>query len=243
MIWISEADARTHKFDQKADLIFCDANQSIGKFNARSLIEDGDFTYFTRRWVRNCLKYLNDDGIFIFTALPRYSYDFERVVRAEGSVNYRETVVWHYRFGTYVRSKFVTSHLNIFIYQRGKPLFDWRQVAVPSQRQQAGDDRADARGRTPGTVWEHSGSVWDIPRMSGNKKQRTSDSPQLPFKLVKRLIKGFIPRRVIDVMTGSGTVPIVCKHLGIHCEAIDIDPYAVQRAKKRVEEFDKDLFI
>lgn len=244
MIWIKEGDARDHKFSEQADIVFCNPNHRVGNNNTELLIKNGDFKWFTQRWMRTATKYLKSDGIFIFTALPECAFDYERMARQEGSIRYRETIIWQYNFGVYQRSRFVKSHMPIFIYQTGDPEFDWRLVSVPSQRLEVGDSRADQRGRNPGDVWTSPTTVWDdIPRMPGNQRQRLTDTPQLPFKLVRRLIRGFKPKRVIDLMTGTGTVPMVCKHLEIDCEAIDINPYMVALAKERIEKFDRSTYM
>jgi hypothetical protein len=92
-------------------------------------------------------------------------------------------------------------------------------IRVPSWRQEHGDKRADARGRVPG-------DVFDVPRVTGNSKQRRAWHPtQLGETLVERCIKLSCGTQdaVIDACSGTGTVMRVCKRLNVGCMSIEID--------------------
>lgn len=238
MVWIEYGDARYFEYPWKADLIFVDPPQLIGKNNVYDLKESGLFTYFTNGWIRNAVKYLNDDGILAVVCRPEYQYDYEQLLRQR--LIYKQTVIWNYAFGTYTKKRFVISHNPILIYGMSKNKFDWRACAIESQRQSSGDRRADHRGRTPGDVWS---DVWDIPRMPGNQKQRVSGLPQLPVKLVLRFLKAYKATKVIDMMTGSGTIPALCKYLKIPCIGTDIDEDLLKLAKERLRINDVSLLV
>ena len=92
-------------------------------------------------------------------------------------------------------------------------------IRVPSWRQEHGDKRADPRGRVPG-------DVFDIPRVTGNSRQRRRWHPtQLGESLIERCIKLSCGTgdAVIDACSGTGTVMRVCKRLNVSCMSIEID--------------------
>lgn len=92
------------------------------------------------------------------------------------------------------------------------------QVRVPSWRQLNGDKRADPRGKVPG-------DVFDIPRVTGNSKQRRAYSPtQLNEDLYERCIKlcctpGDV---VVDLFAGSGTLGRVAEKCGVNAVMVEI---------------------
>ena len=100
------------------------------------------------------------------------------------------------------------------------PLFPDR-IRVKSWRQEHGDKRADPRGRVPG-------DVLDVPRVTGNSKQRRSWHPtQLGEALVERCLLLTTPEggTVCDPFGGTGTTLRVCKRLNLPCTLIELDPF------------------
>jgi len=104
------------------------------------------------------------------------------------------------------------------IMRKGSPIFPDR-IRVESERQKAGDKRADPRGKVPS-------DVFDFPRVTGNSKQRRSWHPtQLHEGLVERCLLLHTPDggRVLDLFGGTGTTSRVADRLGFHCDYIDLD--------------------
>jgi len=94
------------------------------------------------------------------------------------------------------------------------------QVKVPSWRQLHGDKRAAPGGRVPL-------DVFDIPRVTGNSKQRRSYHPtQLHEDLVERAIKLVTKPGdwVVDPFGGTGTTLRVCRRIGRPCTLIEKSP-------------------
>lgn len=78
------------------------------------------------------------------------------------------------------------------------------------------------------------GDVWVMPSATG----RTRHVAQYPELLVYRPILSTCPRDglVLDPFMGSGTTAVVAKRLGRRYFGIDLDPRAVEEARKRVAE-------
>jgi hypothetical protein len=92
-------------------------------------------------------------------------------------------------------------------------------VRVPSWRQLHGDARADPRGKVPG-------DVFDIPRVTGNSKQRRAWIPtQLNEELYERCVKLSCKKgdMVCDLFAGSGTLARVAERCGVNALLVDID--------------------
>jgi DNA modification methylase len=103
--------------------------------------------------------------------------------------------------------------------RKGTPLYP-QQILVESERQRLGDKRAKPGGKVPG-------DVFDIPRVTGNSKQRRSWHPtQLHEALVARCVElSTLPgQTVIDPFAGTGTTLRVCQGLGRECTSIELDP-------------------
>lgn len=103
-------------------------------------------------------------------------------------------------------------------------------IRVESERQKAGDKRADPRGKVPS-------DVFDFPRVTGNSKQRRRWHPtQLHEGLVERCLKLTTPPsgKVLDLFGGTGTTSRVADRLGLDCDYVDLDP---EYCNKVAEEF------
>jgi site-specific DNA-methyltransferase (adenine-specific) len=101
-------------------------------------------------------------------------------------------------------------------------------IRVPSWRQLNGDRRADPRGRVPL-------DVFDVPRVTGNSKQRRKWHPtQIGEDLVERCVKLSTVEgdSVLDGFSGTGTTLRVCKRLNRTCTAIEIDPMYCEKIRK-----------
>jgi DNA modification methylase len=128
-------------------------------------------------------------------------------------------IVQTFTFGQHNHRDFGNCHRPMVrLHERGAKFYP-DAVREKSWRQLHGDKRADPRGRVPGDVWQ-------IPRVTGNSKQRRAWHPtQLNELLVERAIK-FSTKpgdRVLDPCAGTGTTLRVCKRLGRDCVAIDVD--------------------
>jgi hypothetical protein len=91
---------------------------------------------------------------------------------------------------------------------------------------------ANIRAIQEGKTWQHVtrdlplSDVFNIPRVTGNAKQRRSWHPtQLNERLVERCIKLTTPcgGTVLDPFGGTGTTLRVCRKLGLSCTLIEMD--------------------
>lgn len=124
-----------------------------------------------------------------------------------------------FTFGQHNHHDFGNNHRPLWRFRHpDAPLYP-DQIRVPSWRQLNGDKRADPRGRVPG-------DVFNMPRVTGNSKQRRSWHPtQLHEDLVERCIRSCTREgdTVCDPFAGTGTTLRVCKRIGRQVVTCDVD--------------------
>ncbi|HEX3599854.1 MAG TPA: DNA methyltransferase [Lacipirellulaceae bacterium] len=147
---------------------------------------------------------------------------------------------WEYRpcvqvftFGQHSQRWLGNNHRPLWCINQRDAVFFPDEIRVSSWRQRNGDDRADPRGRVPGSVFDMQypaepspGDVFDFPRVPGNSKQRCDWHPtQLHQELVERAIKLSCKTdgRVLDPFAGTGTTLRVCARIGRDCTTIEMD--------------------
>jgi hypothetical protein len=121
------------------------------------------------------------------------------------------------------------------VMRKGTPVFT-DDIRVASWRQLNGDKRADKRGKVPG-------DVFDIPRVTGNSKQRRAWMPtQLNEDLYTRCIKSCCEPgdTVCDLFAGSGTLARVADQCDVNTILVDVDSDYCDRIAKehKLEWFD-----
>jgi len=94
-------------------------------------------------------------------------------------------------------------------------------IRVPSWRLLNGDKRANPEGKVPG-------NVWNVPRVTGNSKQRRRwHVTQLNEALVERAIL-FSTKpgdTVLDLFSGTGTVIRVCKRINRNSVSVELSEF------------------
>lgn len=103
-------------------------------------------------------------------------------------------------------------------------------IRVQSERQKAGDKRANPAGKVPG-------DVFDFPRVVGNSKQRRPHHPtQLNEGLVERalLLTTKPGDWVLDPFGGTGTTGRVCRRIDRNCVLIDVDSGYCDKMKEEL---------
>lgn len=231
-----------------ADMVYADppTNRGCNETAQSDRLTLLEYETFTINWLKEAVRTLRPDSWFVICLYHKLRYFFEDMIyKLFPTLVYNHEIIWSYEFGMYTTARFVPSHDNILIYKQGSPIFDWKAVAIPSQRMLVGDSRADWRGRTPG-------SVWSIPRQPGNSKARKylqsvwqhSRSSQ-PEELCERIVLAFTrPQQlVLDLFCGSGTMPIVCRNNQRRCMSMDLCELYIKETKNRMELGTKDIFM
>ena len=230
----------------EAKLIYCDPPRNMGmnEHNSDDKLDPFEYEEFTIQWIKEAYRCMRVEGWLVICTWHCQRYFFEHLLRTNYPyLEYDHEIIWDYNFGLYTHDRFVPSHDNILVFKRGHPQFHWQSVAVRSQRQDAGDTRADYRGRTPS-------SVWPIPRVPGNSKARSfmTDTHRRtcqPLELCTRVVKAFTDPNdlVLDLFSGAGTMGLATRTAERQYFGLDICEHYCKEARRRLDLEHERLFI
>ena len=141
-----------------------------------------------------------------------------------GEKNFRNEIVWCYKFGGRGKRDFARKHDLIYRYAKNVNdyYFNTEEILVPYESEMAkwsyeqGLKKELPAGKIP-EDW------WDIPTINAMANYRTGYPTQKPPELLERIIKSSCPKNgvVLDPFCGCGTTCVVAKHLGINWIGID----------------------
>lgn len=184
-------------------------------------------------WLQNCLfLFMHRAGIVWLSFNARYIFDIGRIVDTflfNWDWLEAKMCIQAYTFGQHNQHDLGNNYRPLLRLKHKGALLYPDQIRVQSWRQEHGDPRADPRGKVPG-------DVFDIPRVTGNSKQRRKWCPtQLNELLVERCVKlSTAPgQRVLDPYAGTGTTLRVCKAADRPCTLIEYSlPYCREIGKE-----------
>jgi len=184
-------------------------------------------------WLHKCLDlFVRNAAIVWLSYNAKYTFEMGKII-CELLKEYHWLEARHciqtFTFGQHNQHDLGNNHRPLVRLMRDDAVLYPAQLRVLSWRQKHGDPRADPRGKVPG-------DVFDIPRVTGNSKQRRSWCPtQLNELLVERCVKLSTAEgdRVLDPMAGTGTTLRVCKKINRPCTLIEYSkPYCLEIAKE-----------
>lgn len=205
---------------KRIDTIFADPPDNIGlKYNHYiDKIPDYEYIEQLRKWLK--LFIMQSRCVWFSFNVKWWSYVGRIITELQGKQINVKLCVQTFNFGQYRQEDLSNNFRPLLRIMWDKaPLYP-DAIRVTSWRQEHGDSRADPRGRVPS-------DVFDIPRVTGNSKQRRSYHPtQLNEALVERCIKltTLEGEHVLDPFAGTGTTLRVCERINRACTLIEIDP-------------------
>ena len=215
-----------------ADLVFADPPFNVGyQYDVyRDRRPRAEYLTNVDEWLAAFVRVLKPTGTLCVAIGAEYAGHYQ--VRL--GLHDRNTIVWSYNFGPHQKAKFGRNHVPILHYTKHAKrfVFNAGAVRVESERQRAGDKRADPRGRVPGDVCQ-------FPRVCGTFKERNTAGHgcQMPEALLERLIKATTNPGdlVVDPMCGTGTTLAVAKRLGRKWVGIELSKDYARAARERCE--------
>ena len=160
-------------------------------------------------------RVLKDTGSMYLHCDPTASHYLKAMMDAIfGRKNFRNEIVWCYRFGAGGKKQFRRKHDIILFYNKGKEwTFNWQDVSVPARS-------AWAKQSGISTVVEVD--WWDIPSINNN--ERVGYPTQKPLALYKRMIQASSNPDdiVLDPFAGCATTAVAAEQLGRRWIGIDI---------------------
>lgn len=198
-------------------LVFADPPFNIGREYSDGFDDDRDEDQF-RGWLAcrlNILDRLSDDCVLALHGPDKLLPMYYQIINGHNLGH----LIWYFRFGTYVKSRWSTNKAHCVLGCKGTPTWNPQDVLERSVRSEMNDKRTRGKSglRVPGDVWE-------FPRIQGNNKERwikdngalIDHDNQLPEEYCARLVKAYTDPgdKVLDLFCGSGTMAVVCDALG-----------------------------
>lgn len=225
------------KTEGKFDLIVADPpyNQGVdyGEGPGADSMEPWDYHEWCEEWIECSVARLTSTGTFWIITPWRHAEMFTRLGQCEGLI-LRNIIIWHETFGQYAQNNFGSCHRQLLYFTNHRTDFTFNAgaIRIKSKRQRAGDKRANPDGKIPGNVWE-------IPRLTGNSKERIKEVPtQLPRALVRPIVNACSNPRdwVLDPFCGSGTIGVEAIWAGCDFTGIEFNPSTAKIAEYRIND-------
>lgn len=226
-----------------ADLAFADPPYNFGLTYADDPTGDrvhpGTYAGDSRDWIRRLADATRPGGT-VWYLVPECLADVVGpLLTTIVGPRYRR-IIWHERFAQYNDRGPTQEHRHLFVHRReprlleapGDHYFDGDAIRVPSERQKAGDPRANPKGRVPGDVWLTR-------RLQGTSTDRVDWHPaQLPPEPLERMLLGWTPPggRVFELFAGSGSLARVAARLGREYAGVERSGTYCERAAQRIRD-------
>ncbi|MEX2101289.1 MAG: site-specific DNA-methyltransferase [Actinomycetota bacterium] len=171
----------------------------------------------------------------IYLHLDFHSVHYARVMLDEifGPERFLNEIIWAYDYGGRARDKWPRKHDNILWYAKSDSwVFNRDDVdRIPYMAPGLVGPEKAARGKLPTDVW------W-MTIVPTNSRERTGYPTQKPLKLLERIVTASSnPGDVVmDFFAGTGTTAVAARRLGRHYVLVDINPQAVEIARKRLDD-------
>ena len=189
-----------------------------------------DYIEFSRKWLCEAVRLLTDDGsIYIFMGMRYISYIYI-MLEQEFKLNFNSWITWFYTQGIGKTKGFSPRHDDILFFTKHNKnfIFNLDNIRIPQKFYRSVNNM---RGANPGNVWEFSHTHYC-------SKNRQNHPTQKPESLFERIILASSNEgdMVLDPFVGSGTALRVCQQTKRNCIGIDINPYYIEMAEKRLAE-------
>jgi len=227
----------------------------IEQFAYSDTWKDGTVSYIKMIYPRLVLmrELLSDCGtIYIHTDWHVGHYIKILLDDIFGKENFLTEIVWQFSnkpLFSFIRH-FPHDINTILMYSKskGSHLFEHQMVPVVRERKQnkviwdpINKKRISARDENGNIIYEMStekicGSVWDIPMVNPNGRERVDYDTQKPEALLERIINASSNKNsiVADFFAGSGTMGAVAEGLGRRWIMSDIGKPAIMMTRKRL---------
>jgi len=215
-----------------------------------------NFYYLVYMAVRlvECHRVLKDTGSIYLHCDPTMSHYLKLVMDyIFGEKNFRNEIVWSYRWASNVKTSFAKKHDILLFYTRsGKWHFNMDAVREPYTQAQLKGYKKDEKGyysMSNGSkyyanpIGQTPGSVFNIGIISRSAKERTGYPTQKPLALLERIIKASSNEGdlVLDPFCGCATTCVAAETLNRRWVGVDVSIQALLQVRKRMNSIQKEL--
>ncbi len=218
--------------DASVKLVATDPPYNLSKDygTSKDSLAFADYLEFSRRWLNEAVRVLNDDGsIYIFMGMRYISYIYV-ILEQELGMSFNSWITWHYTQGVGKTRGFSPRHDDILFFTKHPENFTFNldAIRVPQKYYRKANNML---GANPGNVWEFS-------HVHYCNKNRLNHPTQKPEALFERIVLASSNPgdMVLDPFMGSGTALVVCRQLRRNAIGIEINPDYVAMARERLSE-------
>ena len=235
--------------DESVDLIYCDilygTGRNFGDYQDLKPIRSEIEAHYLPR-LKEMHRVLKSTGS-IYIHCDWHINHWIRCLMDDvfGYDNFRNEIVWTYRWGSRHKKKWNSKHDTIIFYSKSKKwTFNADDVLEERKISENTANRLKYKGAliTDGNKGRGSeelalpSDVLYIANINGMSIERTGYPTQKPKALIERIIKASSNEGdvVADYYLGSGTTAVVCKELNRNFIGCDINPKAIEITKARL---------
>lgn len=236
--------------DESIQLIVCDPPYNI---QMAQWDQHGQYVDWCARWLLESERVLSPTGsIAIFGGLQYQDeagtgdlLSIINYMRSNSRMRLVNLIIWNYPNGMSAQRFFANRHEEIAWFAKTKKyFFDLDAVREPYDEETKAAYKKDKRlrhetidkGRNPTNVWQ-------MPRLSGNSKERVGHPTQKPLAVISRLVRAlsYPGSTVLDFFAGSGSTARVAIEERRHSISADIDPVLHDYLEKRLSDYSPQL--
>ena len=185
-------------------------------------------------WVKEFDRILKSNGSVLIVSGWTNEADIQYAMRRTQKFKLINHLIWHYNFGVYTKTKFVSSHYHILYYAKtkGKPYFN--------KNAYHNEDHKNDRGGSK--VYDDLQDVIKINKEYKPGQQKNSNA--LPLKLVEKLIKHTtrINDVVLDIFSGGFTTQFAALKLKRIAWGCEINQNSCEQFFPKLENFQSPYF-
>lgn len=227
-------------------------NMAVGNANTQNLAKRGlsDYMDFSRRWVENCVRVMDDNAHFYvwlgadvrdnFQPLP----DFMIMMRDIPQLTPRNFITLRNQRGYGTQKNWMWVRQELLHYVHGDPDFTVQYTDIPkilrgyyknvNGKLTENSERGKSDKIRPGNVWV------DVQQVFYRVEENVPGCyAQKPLKAIERLLQSSSKAgdSVLDCFSHSGTTLIAGERLGRRVVTFDIDPVFAELTIRRLENY------
>lgn len=217
--------------DRAVNLLIADPPYNLGKDygNNRDMKAWHDYEDFTKEWLTEAIRVLNDTGsLYVFMGV-RFISKLFAILEDEFDLSFNGWITWHYTQGMGRKVGFSPRHEDILFFTKGsKFTFNLDAVRIPQKYFRTRNNMA---GANPGDVWQFS----HVHYCSAERERHPTQKPEA---LMERMILASSNEGdlVLDPFVGSGTTCRVANVLKRKWIGIDLNPNYLAMCERRLAE-------
>lgn len=230
--------------DNSIDLIFSDPPFNIGKeYNSKidDSLKEEEYIEWCRKWIKLSISKLKEGGSYYLFNTPENNFKLANILNE--SLKFRHWITVQIKQSMPIKGRLYPSHYSLLYFSKGKPkTFNPPRISLDICRHCKKEikdygghkNKLNPKGLNIEDVWNDISPV----RHKGKKKRKAN---QLNLKMIDRIIETSSNEgdTVLDLFTGTGTVPVVCEIRNRNWIGIDLDD--IEIVNERIQNIDDEI--